>query len=155
MIVETHPRHAYFRRSPCGRRLLFGGRASARPIPLPLAARRLREMIDKLFGDKASSLEYSHCWSGLVAFTGSLMPHIAERRGVFYVGGYCGSGVALSNYLGAKAALRIVGDPAGETAFAEVKPTIPALFRLPDAWGRTAAETALQCRETVLSIRGT
>ena len=57
-------------------------------------------MIDKLFGNKAQNLEYSHCWTGVVACTGSLMPHISEKRGIFYVGEYCGSGVALSNYLG-------------------------------------------------------
>ena len=112
-------------------------------------------MIDKLFGKGASSLTYSHCWFGLVAFTGSLMPHIAEQRGIFYVGGYCGSGVALANYLGAKTAWRMLGDPAGETAFAEVRPALPVFFRLPNTWLRTAAETALQCHETALYLRGT
>lgn len=96
MFVGSHPRHAYVRRSRCGGRLLFGGRASARPIPLPLplAADILWRMIERLFESSAPGLDYSNCWTGFVAFTGSLLPHIAERRGVFHAGGYCGSGVA-------------------------------------------------------------
>ena len=44
--------------------------------------------------------------------------------------------------------MRMLEDPARKAAFAEVSPVLPRLFRLPDAWIRTAAETVLQCRET-------
>ncbi len=153
MIVETHPRHAYFRRTPCDSRLMFGGRASVQPIPLPSAARRLHGMIERLFGPEARGLRYSHCWTGWVAFTASQMPHIVERDGVFHAGGYCGNGVALSNYLGTKAAFRLMNDPQGDTAFAEIPARAPSVFRLPDSWLHAALETGMRFRGAWLDYR--
>ena len=43
MMVETRARHSYFRLSPDGRRVLWGGRASMRALPTRAAAARLRE----------------------------------------------------------------------------------------------------------------
>ena len=40
-----------------------------------------------------------------------------SMKRIFYAMGYCGSGVAMSGFFGHKAALKILGDPEGETAF--------------------------------------
>ncbi len=53
-----------------------------------------------------------------MAFAEGFVPFIERRGNVTCVGGYCGNGVAMSNYLGRKAALWVLGDPEGETAFA-------------------------------------
>ena len=130
MITEKRGRHSYYRRSPDGTRLVLGARASFGRIPLKLAASRLQRMITDLF-PTAAPFRYTHCWTGFVAFTGNFLPFIAEHDGVHYVGGYGGNGVALSHYLGRKAALRALGVDGGATAFAEIAPTTPPQFMLP------------------------
>ena len=147
MIVETRARYAYYRRSPDGARLIFGGRASVARIPLPLAKARLKGMVDGLFPEAARGLRYTHCWTGFVAFSGNMLPYVHAHDGVQYVGGYCGSGVAMSSYLGRKAALRVLGDPDGDTAFAEIPVKAPLSFRLSPDVARIGAEALLRCRD--------
>jgi glycine/D-amino acid oxidase-like deaminating enzyme len=45
------------------------------------------------------------------------LPQLAVRDGVHYAVGFCGSGVAWARWLGRKAGLKILGDPAGASAF--------------------------------------
>ena len=147
MIVESRHRYCYYRRSPDGTRLLFGGRASLAEIPLPRAAVRLQRMIADLFPEAAGRLRYSHCWTGFVAFTGSFLPFVARQDGIHYVGGYNGNGVALSQYLGRKAALLALGDPESETAFAGTRPETPTYYLLPGGLIRSGAEAVLRCQD--------
>ena len=51
MYVETRARHSYYRVSPDGSRILFGGRASMRPIDLRTAAARLRATMCDIWPD--------------------------------------------------------------------------------------------------------
>ena len=46
---------------------------------------------------------------------------MGEIDGIHFAMGYCGNGVALSPWLGRKVALRALGDPQGETAFAKTR----------------------------------
>lgn len=147
MIVETRARHCYFRRSHDGRRLLLGGRASMMNIHPSRAAGTLARLVANLFPDER--LTYSHCWSGFVAFSADFLPIIERRHGVTFVGGYCGNGVALSVYLGGKAALRILNDPQGQTAFAEQECRPALMTRLPRGITRLAATVGLRCRDLV------
>ncbi len=63
-------------------------------------------------------MRLDHVWTGNVAMTRSDLAGIGRRRdGVWYALGCNGSGVALMPYLGHKAALKILGDPEGATAF--------------------------------------
>ena len=55
-----------------------------------------------------------------MAFPFDFLPHLGCRDGLHYSLGYCGSGVSLAPYLGIKIALRILGDEAGESVFAEL-----------------------------------
>ena len=120
MMVETRARHSYFRPSPDGRRILFGGRAALVPIDAQAAARRLQATMAEIWPE-AADWRLTHSWQGYVGFTFALTPHVGAHEGVHFAYGYCGNGVALSPWLGRKAALRALGDPEGETAFAKTR----------------------------------
>jgi len=105
----------YYRASPDGRRVLFGGRTSAGEADLRPAARRLRLAMSEIFPELAK-VGVTHAWMGLVGYTFDTLPHCGARGRVHHAMGYCGSGVGMASYLGMKAGLRILGDPAGETA---------------------------------------
>ena len=120
MMAETRRRYGYFRLSPDGTRLLWGGRAAVHPIPLARARERLRGLMAEVFPALARQ-PISHVWMGTLGFTFDGLPHVGRRSGVHFALGYNGNGVALSPWLGRKAALRALGRPEGETVFAETK----------------------------------
>ncbi|WP_161594549.1 NAD(P)/FAD-dependent oxidoreductase [Marimonas lutisalis] len=119
MMVETRARHSYFRPSPDGKRILFGGRAALVPISHEEAAKRLQRTMTEIWPE-AAEWKLTHSWQGFVGFTFALTPHVGSHEGVHFAYGYCGNGVALSPWLGRKAALRAMGDSEGATAFAEM-----------------------------------
>jgi len=107
---------AYYRPSPDGRRILFGGRAAG-PGDRPAAnARDLRRFMLEIFPELGKA-RISHVWSGLVAYTFDHTPHIGQQDGLFYAMGYCGSGVARSTFFGHKLGHKMLGDGEGDTAF--------------------------------------
>lgn len=116
MMVETRARHSYFRISPDGSRILWGGRASMRPLGLRVAARRLHETMTDVWPE-LSDVKLSHAWWGNTGYSFTHMPHVGEDRGLHYAMGFSGSGTVMAPYLGAKAAWQAVGDPRGETAY--------------------------------------
>ncbi len=120
MIVETRRLHCYYRISPDGRRMLFGGRASLLPMDTRKSAKRLYDIMAKLFPQLAN-VKISHSWTGFVAFSRDHLPHIGVNDGIHFAMGYCGSGVAMAPYLGYKTAQKILGSPEGKTAFDETK----------------------------------
>ena len=120
MMVESRARHSYFRPSPDGKRILFGGRAALVSIDAAEAARRLQRTMAEIWPE-AAGWRITHSWQGWLGFTFARNPHVGAHEGVHFAYGYCGNGVALSPWLGRKAALRALGDPKGETAFAETR----------------------------------
>lgn len=120
MMGESRRRFCYFRLSPDGTRLLFGGRAAVHPVPLFKARERLRALMVEVFPELAAQ-PISHVWTGTLGFTFAGHPHVGRHQGVHFAMGYSGNGVALSPWLGRKAALRALGDPDGATAFAETR----------------------------------
>ncbi len=108
---------AYYRPSPDGRRILFGGRASG-PGDRPMAnARDLRKMLLDVFPTLAGT-HVTHSWSGLVAYAFDHVPHLGQANGLWYAMGYCGSGVARASYFGSKLAHKMLGQADhGRTAF--------------------------------------
>ncbi len=116
MIVETRFRHCYYRPSPDGRRIIFGGRAALRMIGETASAAVLRSLMVGLFPALAD-VKISHSWSGSVGFTRQTLPHIGGHDHIFHAMGYCGSGVAMAPYLGHKAAMKVLGSDEGRTAF--------------------------------------
>jgi glycine/D-amino acid oxidase-like deaminating enzyme len=77
-------------------------------------------------------VELTHSWFGYIAYTFDRLPHVGERDGMHYAMGYCGSGVVMSTWLGRKAALRLLGEAEGKSAFAELStPTSPFYYGKP------------------------
>ncbi len=120
MGVETRHRHCYFRLSPDSSRFIIGGRAALSNVSEPKATAVLQSLMSEIF-PQLKSAKISHSWTGQTGFTFSFMPHIGQFDGVWHALGYSGSGNAMAPYLGHKAALQMLGDPAGETAFTETK----------------------------------
>jgi glycine/D-amino acid oxidase-like deaminating enzyme len=141
MMVETRARHCYYRLSPDGRRILFGGRAALVPISPERAAARLHGAMTDIW-PRLAGTRITHSWSGNTGYAFNHLPHVGVWEGVHYALGYSGSGVALAPYLGMKAAYQALGDPRGETAYGRtglraspVHPGGPPLFlRAVDLW---------------------
>jgi glycine/D-amino acid oxidase-like deaminating enzyme len=147
MMVETRARHSYFRLSPDGSRILFGGRAAMVPIPPDTAAARLHATMTEIWPSLAG-VRLTHSWSGFTGYSFGHLPHVGMREGVHYALGYSGSGTALAPYLGMKAAWQALGDPRGHTAYARTTlatrpfhPTgRPWFLSLADRWYRHAVD---------------
>lgn len=142
MVVESRSAHGYYRPSPDGERILFGGRAALHPIAPLAAARRLRGYLVGLFPNLAD-VRFTHSWQGLIAFTRSSVPAIGVQGGVHYAFGFNGSGVAMAPYLGWRIAERLLGSDEGRTAFDDlpVRPWpfefgIPLARPVVSAWHR-------------------
>ena len=107
---------AYYRPSPDGNRILFGGRATSADKPLA-NARKLRHSMLEVF-PALEDVRITHSWSGLVAYAFDHVPHLGEHDGVFYAMGYCGSGVARASYFGTRLGYKMLGHAEkGRTAF--------------------------------------
>lgn len=115
MVVDTRRVVIYFRMSPDGRRLIFGGRAALMEADPMRSLPRLYQMMLDVFPQLAGT-RVSHAWNGFVAYTFDELPHIGVQDGVHYCMGYCGSGVSLSLYFGTRAGQQILGRPEGATA---------------------------------------
>ena len=125
MLSDSNRLLCYFRPSPDNTRVLFGGRPAYTDIGPQRAAERLSRYMTRIFPE-LSDVEVTHSWYGYIAYTFDRLPHVGERDGMHYAMGYCGSGVVMSTWLGRKAALRLLGQPEGESAFADIRhPTSP------------------------------
>ena len=118
MMVETRARHSYFRLSPDGTRVLYGGRAAMVDIDLTRAATRLRETMLEVWPE-LEGVKLSHVWTGNTGYSFTHMPHVGHEGGVHWAMGFSGSGTVMAPYLGAKAAWQALGDPRGQTAYSD------------------------------------
>jgi len=118
MMVETRSKHAYYRLSPDGKRILIGGRAALTQIPQEKATARMRRLMLEIF-PCLKDVRLTHSWRGKLGFTFSALPSVGVRDGIHHALGYNGSGNAMAPYLGHKAALQALGDPAGDTVFSK------------------------------------
>lgn len=98
----------YYRMSPDGRRLLFGGRAKfGQTEALETAPILYKFMTDRFPQLKGSRI--THAWTGNVAFTMDEVSHMGQLDGLHYALGCNGSGVAMMTYLGTQTARKIAG----------------------------------------------
>lgn len=129
MIFDTKRFLYYFRLSPDGKRMLFGGRPKVSWKPTLDKAHEIREGMLKVYPQLAEyAMEYA--WFGKVCFTVDRFPIIGEREGIYYGMGYCGHGVATATYFGFKLADMMLGKGL-DTAFADKKFTPIPLY-----WGK-------------------
>jgi glycine/D-amino acid oxidase-like deaminating enzyme len=106
----------YFRPSPDGTRVVFGGRASFRTTSALEAAPVLYGYMLGVFPQLAG-VKLTHAWTGNVAFTFDRVPHMGERDGIHYAMGCNGSGVVMMRHLGHRTALKILGRTNRPSAF--------------------------------------
>jgi glycine/D-amino acid oxidase-like deaminating enzyme len=131
MVVDTRSVVIYFRLSPDGRRLIFGGRAGVMETDPMRSLPRLYRMMLDVFPQLAGTA-VSHTWNGFVAYTFDELPHIGVQDGVHYCMGYCGSGISLSLYFGMRAGQKILGKAEGRTALDGLRfQTRPLYFGTP------------------------
>ncbi|MFT5218795.1 MAG: glycine/D-amino acid oxidase-like deaminating enzyme [Planctomycetota bacterium] len=114
----------YYRPSPDGTRMIFGGRAFDSADKPAVYSQDLHRLMTRIFPQLQGS-KISHAWSGTVAYTFDHAPHIGQimqgkMAGVRYAMGYCGSGVGRATWFGRKAALKILNDPDGSTPLDEL-----------------------------------
>jgi glycine/D-amino acid oxidase-like deaminating enzyme len=115
MMGETRALHYYFRPSPDGTRILFGGRdgtiAGDPQWPTESLRRAMLDVFPVLEG-----VPITHSWFGHVAMNRDMIPRIFSKDGVRYAAGYCGSGVVWARWAGKKAALTLLGHPDATSA---------------------------------------
>ena len=89
----------YYRKSPDGRRLIFGGRTRFFPMSSETSSRLLLQTLGRIF-PQLGQIRISHCWQGNVALTFDAVPRIGRHDGIDYCVGCNGSGITLMTYLG-------------------------------------------------------
>ena len=105
-LSDTRRVLCYYRMSPDGRRMVFGGRARFTAVePLvsaPILYRYMTQRFPQLLGVKIT-----HAWTGNTAFTLDALPHMGQSEGLHYCLGCNGSGIAMMTYLGWQTARKI------------------------------------------------
>lgn len=128
-IADTRRLLSYFRPADNGRRLLFGGRATLRQKPPEAVGHRLYARILRIF-PQLRGIRLTHAWSGSIAFTFDVLPHVGERDGIAYCMGCNGSGVVMQSYLGWRTGEALLGGE--KSAFWNQKfPSLPGYWGLP------------------------
>lgn len=115
VVTDTRRIVVYYRASPDGTRIVFGGRSTLFEMRARVYARPLAAWLRALF-PSLHATRITHAWAGNVAFTFDELPHIGVHEGVHYCMGYCGSGVSLATHFGRKAGLQVLGRPEGRSA---------------------------------------
>ncbi len=115
MLSETRALHYYYRPSPDGTRILFGGRDGTIAGDPTWPTRSLRRAMLDIF-PVLEDVPITHSWFGHVAMNRDMIPRVFSRDGMRYAAGYCGSGVVWARWAGRKAALQVLGQADGETA---------------------------------------
>lgn len=99
----------YYRPSPDGSRILFGGRDGTTEGDPIAPSLHLKAELTRLF-PKLSDVGFTHSWFGYVAMNRDMIPRMFSVGNTVYATGYCGSGIVWGRWLGKKAAFKILGD---------------------------------------------
>jgi len=105
----------YYRPSPDGERIVFGGRASLNERDPRVCVPRLQAMLTQIFPSLRGAA-ITHAWVGWVAYTFDTLPHLGGHDGLYFSMGYCGQGVPLAPYFGMRIGQQMVGLTEGRTA---------------------------------------
>ena len=128
VLSDTRKLVYYYRPSPDRKRILFGGRVSLSESDPRLTGPRLHREMIRLF-PQLRDYRISHSWVGYVAFTFDTAMHAGEHEGVHHAMGYCGSGIAMSSYLGMRIGRQVAYPAEAKSVFTELPfPTRP-LYR--------------------------
>jgi glycine/D-amino acid oxidase-like deaminating enzyme len=127
MLSDGRRLHYYYRPSPDGTRVLFGGRDGTVAGDAEWPTRNLREAMVGILPE-LKDVEITHSWYGNVAMNRDMVPRIFSRAGMRYAAGYCGSGVVWARWAGQKAAMQVLGEAAGASALDFRAPAAVPLF---------------------------
>jgi glycine/D-amino acid oxidase-like deaminating enzyme len=127
MCSETRKLHYYYRPSPDGDRILFGGRDGTIAGDPDWPTENLRRALVDIF-PVLEQTNITHTWFGNVAMNRDMVPRIFSKSGVRYAAGYCGSGVVWARWAGDKAARQILGDTSSSSALDFRPPAAVPLF---------------------------
>ena len=107
-LSDTRRVLCYYRMSPNGRRMVFGGRARFTQVEAAVSAPILHRYMTARF-PQLHGVKVTHAWTGNTAFTLDALPHMGQSDGLHYCLGCNGSGVAMMTYLGWQTARKIAG----------------------------------------------
>ena len=105
-ISDTKRVLCYYRLSPDGTRMVFGGRARFTQSEPRRCAQVLYGYMTERF-PQLKGARVTHGWTGNTAFTLDALPHMGEEGGMHYALGCNGSGIAMMTYLGTQTARKI------------------------------------------------
>ncbi len=132
VMSDTRKLVFYYRVSPDHQRITFGGRVSVKETDPDLSAPLLHKEMVRIF-PQLEKTRISRSWMGFVGYTFDTMPHVGLHNGVHYAMGYCGSGVSLASYFGARIGQQVLKLKEGQTALDGLAfPTRP--FYKGDPW---------------------
>lgn len=132
MLSETRKLHYYYRPSPDGRRILFGGRDGTIAGDPTWPTDHLKRALVDIFPE-LDDVELTHSWFGHVAMNRDMIPRIFSRHGMRYAVGYCGSGVVWARWAGQKAAWQILSEDRGTSAL-DMRPPASVPFYNGTPW---------------------
>ena len=121
MVGDTRNLYNYYRPSPDGTRIIFGGRRGADTHDDLQKCMHLYNNLIEIFPE-LEGVRLTHSWWGYTGYTFDLTPHLAVHDGIHYATGFCGSGVVWAPWLGRKAAQMILGDREGSQSVFAQKP---------------------------------
>jgi glycine/D-amino acid oxidase-like deaminating enzyme len=105
-LSDTRRVLCYYRMSPDGRRMVFGGRARFTQVDAAVSAPILHRYMSARF-PQLRGVKVTHAWTGNTAFTLDALPHMGQSEGLHFCLGCNGSGVAMMTYLGWQTARKI------------------------------------------------
>jgi len=114
-IVDSRRVVVYFRPSPDGTRIIFGGRAALAETDPTTCVPRLHDMMTQVL-PQLRGVHTEYAWTGWVAYTFDELPHLGCHEGIYYSMGYCGQGVPLAPYFGRRIGQQMMGLAEGRTA---------------------------------------
>lgn len=147
-LADTKRVLCYYRMSPDGKRMVFGGRARFTQVSPAVSAPILHRFMTDRF-PQLKGTRVTHAWTGSVAFTWDALPHTGMLDGMHYALGCNGSGVAVMTYLGRETARRIVGGANATCGFElEEFPDFPLYNGNPN-WALPAVGAYYRFRDTL------
>jgi len=118
MLGNTLNLYNYYRPSPDDQCIIFGGRRGANTNDPEKKTEGLRTQLLQVFPE-LKDIGLTHSWWGYTGYTFDYLPKVMVHEGIYYVLGFCGSGVVWANWLGLKAALSLLGEKNADTIFSE------------------------------------
>jgi glycine/D-amino acid oxidase-like deaminating enzyme len=120
IVVDSKRVLYYYRLSPDGRRMLFGGRSRFTQVGARTSGALLHAAMIARF-PQLSDTKITHSWTGNLGFTFDHLPHVGHRSGLHYALGCNGSGIAVMTYLGRIAARNILQQDSARSVFERIR----------------------------------